>query len=225
MPKKELINAIDVGSTLAGGAAGWFLPDLFWDKPTYVQRGSMAGLLGLAALVGSKVTQDAIRKGRKRGGLGTGGDVASGAWQGVKQSIPGVARSQDLDPNSAASVGYKVGQTWNPVSSAGKTLVTGTAGLGAALGDRFILQPYINTHQAQIKQFYKDVDSGKIKPDWSSWQGWKARFAKGNKEPTKFWSYKPTSGWRSTLRGLGLAEAMSVLYSLLAPTPYSGKQE
>lgn len=84
MPKKELINAIDVGSTLAGGAAGWFLPDLFWDKPTYVQRGSMAGLLGLAALVGSKVTQDAIRKGRKRGGLGTGGDLLGGVWQGFK---------------------------------------------------------------------------------------------------------------------------------------------
>ena len=224
MPKKELINAIDVGSTLAGGAAGWFLPDLFWDKPTYVQRGSMAGLLGLAALVGSKVTQDAIRKGRKRGGLGTGGDLLGGVWQGFKQGAPGVAKSDDLDPNRAASAGYTAGQMLNPVSSLGKAALTIPVGLGVGFGDRFLFQPHVNTHQPQIKQFYKDVNDGKIKPGWS-WQGIRAAFTRGNKEPTKFWSYRPTSGGRSAIRGTIASGIVSALYSLLEPTPYSGRQE
>lgn len=224
MPKKELINAIDVGSTLAGGAAGWFLPDLFWDKPTYVQRGSMAGLLGLTALIGSKVTQDAIRKGRDKKGGGVWADFTGGLGTGLKQGVPGVAKSDDLDPNRAANAGYTLGQMINPVSSAGKTAVTAAAALGIGAGDRFGLQPYINTHQKQIKQFYKDVNDGKIKPGLS-WQGIRAFFAKGNKEPTKFWSYRPTSGWRSARRGSYAAGVMSILYSLLQPTPYSGRQE
>lgn len=47
----------------AGAVGGWFLPHLFWDKPSYVNKGASAALLAAISIAGSRGIKDALKDG------------------------------------------------------------------------------------------------------------------------------------------------------------------
>lgn len=51
----------DVVAGGAGALGGWFLPHLFWDNPSYVNKGASAALLAAISIAGQRGMRDALK--------------------------------------------------------------------------------------------------------------------------------------------------------------------
>lgn len=224
--KRPLLNAIDIGSTLAGGTAGWFAPDLIWDKPTYVQRGSMAGIMGLLALAGSKLTQDALNKGRKHTTVGDLSSMGEGFAKGTVQSLPGGTTSQQLDPNKSANTGYHIARDLNPFSSTTSGVLFGTGTVAGAVGSHK-LTGYLNRNHSEWRKWFRDNYQGNLPPAKTKGQKILRAIFKDYKDLPRR-NMRP-AGWRTAAGHVGkgalLTQIILALGKSLQDTPYSGTQE
>lgn len=207
------INAMDLVAGGAGAGAGWFVPDLFWDKPTYVQRGVSSGLLGLTAIVLNRMVADSIanKEKEKPTKLQRTVNIGASAAQGALQNAPlfGAGRSQQQNPDAQSDLAYRIGEGLMPLSHPMASLY----GAGTAWGGSLVLNglhgkfaPKIDKY---LRQNYKNPKG--IGHLLSGFNGLSNPKAKPFSLMTK-----------SRAKGMG---AMAYLFNLIAalntPSPYA----
>lgn len=244
--KEYAPNALDVGAGLAGGAAGWFLPDLLWDKPNLVQRGSMAGLLGLIAIAGGRYAADSINKGRAKTPTATAAGLVQGGKKGFIDSLPFVSDTEKQDPNRSAAWGYSLGRFLNPVGDIPTSLTGAGIGYLGSQGTQALLNVKYPQWQQALKNskgwntpFLRDPVTGKLRlalqlKDRSGKWSIKNRAAGSKYQvrpkpwtqllPRKQQPFKLISKKHAVNALLG-AILTKGLSQTLASTPYSGRQE